>query len=333
MIMVMLAVAAVLTALTSVPASAAPAFSSTCGNSGSARPVKHVILVMVENKSYDQIIGSKDAPYQNGLAKSCGLATNYFGLTHSSSANYLGLSAGKYPAQSPRGCGSVAKCTDPVDNLYHQLAQAGDTWAGFMEGMPSNCDRRSVPNVYKIGHDPMLFYPDDQVSCPADDVHLSSLTARSGPFYADLQNPAKLPSFTWVTPDESHDGELGTSATQQMRAIDTFLSTLVPLITSSASYQAGNTLLLITYDEGSGPGYKIGEDCIALKNASCHVPLFVVYPCTKAGAANGLFFDHYSITKTVENLFHLSLLGHASDSGTRSLVNEFGIPAPSAQRG
>jgi phospholipase C len=318
---------------------AAPAFSSMCGNSGTAPPVKHLILVMMENQSYNQVVGSASAPYQTSLTKSCGVALDYFGATHTSAANYLAVSAGEYPSASPPGCGSVKACTDNSPNLYSQLTTAGDTWAGFMEGMPSNCDPTSVSGVYKIGHNPILFYPDDASLCPADDIAVPSLTATSGPFYTDLQDQA-LPAFSWVTPDEDNDGESGGTHAQELQAADTFLSSFVPLVTSSPSYQAGNTLLLITYDEGSGSDYAVGEDCtnksldlpvtggVSAHQDSCHVPLFVVYPYTKAGAANTSFFDHYSITRTVEKLFGLSYLAHAGDTQTIALVNEFGIPAP-----
>jgi phospholipase C len=318
-------------------ASASPAFSTMCGNAGTAPAVKHVILVMMENASYSQIVGSSNAPYQTSLTTSCGTARDYFGATHSSAANYLAVSAGEFPSASPPGCGSVSKCTDNSPNLYSQLTAAGDTWDAFMEAMPSNCDPHSVTGVYKIGHNPVLFYPNDASACPTNDVAVPSLTATSGPFYTDLQNQT-LPAFSWVTPDESNDGEGSGTKAQEIQAADSFLSSFVPLVTSSPSYQAGNTLLLIDYDEGAGSDYAIGEDCtnksldlpvtggVSAHQDSCHVPLFVIYPYTKAGAANTNFFDHYSITRTVEKIFGLSLLAHAGDAQTLALVNEFGIP-------
>ncbi len=66
----------------------------------------------------------------------------------------------------------------------------------------------------------------------------------------------------------------------------------------SASYQAGNTLILITYDEGTGADAKTGEDCtnqaldlpitngVSAHQDSCHIPLFVVYPYTPTGTAD-----------------------------------------------
>ena len=48
----------------------------------------------MENHGYDEIIGSSDAPYLNGLANSYGVATNYVSVAHPSLPNYLALTGG-----------------------------------------------------------------------------------------------------------------------------------------------------------------------------------------------------------------------------------------------
>jgi phosphatidylinositol-3-phosphatase len=311
-----------------------------CGNPGPAPgPVQHVILVMLENHSYSQVVGSPGAPYQTSLAAKCGSATAMFGATHSSAANYLAVSAGEYPPSRPAGCGKVAACADPSDNLYHQLNAAGLTWRGYMESMPSPCTASSGGS-YKIGHNPILFYTDlTSAQCQASDLPVDSLTAESGPFWNDLQNQT-LPAFSLVTPNLSDDADQG-----GLPAADTWLQGFLGLVTASPSYQAGNTLVLITYDEGSGPDYTVGEDCanmsldlpitdgVSAQQDSCHIPLLVVYPFTWAGASDGTFFDLYSITRTVEDLFGLPHLAHAGDPQTASLAGHFGIPDDRAAPG
>ena len=68
-------------------------------------------------------------------------------------------------------------------------------------------------------------------------------------------------------------------------------------------------------------------DDVSAHQDSCHIPLFVVYPYTPAGAVDDGFLDDYSITKTVEDIFGLSHLAHAGDAQTASLVGHFGIVA------
>jgi hypothetical protein len=319
------------------PALAAAAGLATCGNPGLAPgPVQHVILVMFENNSYSGVIGSSSAPYQTSLAAQCGSATAMFGATHASAANYLAVSAGEYPPSSPAGCGSVAACADASDNLYHQLSAAGQSWRGYVESMPSPCAATSGGS-YKIGHNPILFYTDlTSAQCQAGDLPADSLTAASGVFWDDLQNQA-LPAFSWVTPNLDNDGD-GPAGQAGLQAADTWLQNFLGLVTQSPSYQAGNTLVLVTYDEGTGPDYATGEDCttmsldlpvtsgVSAHQDSCHTPLLVVYPYTPAGASDGTFFDLYSITRTVEDLFGLPYLGHAGDAQTASLAGHFGIP-------
>lgn len=318
---------------------ASAAALSLCGNPEPApAAIQHVVVVMMENLSYNQVVGSANAPYQTSLASQCGIAPDYFGATHSSAANYLAVSAGEYPAASTHGCGSVSACADSSNNLYNQLTTAGLSWGGFMESMPVACDPKSGSG-YKIGHDPIIFYTDiSAAQCQAGDVGVSSLTAQSGALWDDLQNQT-LPSFSWVTPDESNDGEGGGTPAQAEQASDTWLRSFIAMVQQSNSYQAGSTAVLVTYDEGSGADLKVGENCtnesldlpvtngVSATQDSCHVPLFVVYPYTPAGDSDATFFDHYSITKTVEDLFGLSYLANAGNAQTNSLVGHFGIPA------
>ena len=332
------AVGLILSLLFAVQGVAHSAVLPLCGEPGTAPvPVSHVIVVMLENRSYRQVVGSQYAPYQTGLASQCGTATAMFGATHTSAANYLATSAGEFPASSPPGCGSVSKCADGSNNLYAELDSAGLSWRGYMESMPSAC-YGSTSSPYKIGHNPILFYTDlPKSECLANDLPVADLTAPAGAFWNDLQNQT-LPAFSWVSPNMNNDADTGGSSALQ--AADTWLQNFIGLVLQSNSYQAGNTLVLVTYDEGTGSDYVTGENCtnesldmpvtngISAHQDSCHVPLFVVYPYTQAGTSDGTFFDAYSITKTVADLFGLAYPAHAADPQTASLVGHFGIPAP-----
>ena len=338
---VALAVPAILSLSAFAPLSANTAGGplSLCGNPGPApAAIQHVVVVMLENLSYKQVVGNANAPYETSLASNCGVAPTYFGATHTSAANYLAMSAGEFPSASPPGCGSVKACADSSNNIYHQLSTAGLTWGGFMEAMPSACDPQSS-GVYKNGHDPIIFYTDiTAAECQADNVGVSDLTAQSGALWNDLQNQA-LPSFSWITPSLSDDNEGAGTPAQNEQAADTWLQKFLGTVQQSNSYQSGNTVVLVTYDEGTGTDSKVGEDCtnksldlpvtngVSAHQDSCHVPLFVIYPYTPAGDSDATFFDHYSITKTVEDLFGLPYLAHAGDAQTSSLLGHFGIAA------
>ncbi len=53
------------------------------------RHLDHVFLIMMENHGYAEIINNPNMPFTNRLAKSAGLATNYFAVAHPSLTNYL----------------------------------------------------------------------------------------------------------------------------------------------------------------------------------------------------------------------------------------------------
>jgi acid phosphatase len=312
--------------------------SSVCGNPGPAPAVQHVIVVMLENDSYDQVIGQPGiAPYQNWVAQNCGQGSEMFATTHSSAADYLAVSSGEYPAKAPSGCASVHECADHDDNLYSQLTAAGLTWGGFEESMPSPCYGRSVPaDDYKVGHNPAIFYTKLTLAqCKAGDVGVPSLTAQSGAFYDDLQ-AGTLPSFSWITPNTDDDGENPCGTTCSLTDADTWLSNFMAVVDTSSEYTDGSTLVIVLYDEGNGPDYKIGENCtnetqdLAGKKPSCHIPLLIIYPYVPAGDNDTTWFDDYSITQTVEQLFGLSYLAGAAKPGVVSLVGHFGIPAPTS---
>src|SRR5262245_65701586 len=64
------------TVLAVAPAASVPAF-------------KHIFVIVLENKEYEGVIGDRQAPYLNTLARLYGLATNYYAIRHPSLPNYL----------------------------------------------------------------------------------------------------------------------------------------------------------------------------------------------------------------------------------------------------
>src|SRR5260370_31730733 len=52
---------------------------------------EQVVLVVLENHSFSQVIGSPSMPYLNSLAAQHALAGNYFADTHPSIGNYFML--------------------------------------------------------------------------------------------------------------------------------------------------------------------------------------------------------------------------------------------------
>jgi hypothetical protein len=289
--------------------------SKVCGSlSATPSTYAHVIWIWMENQSEGQIIGppgsaaAQASPYVNGsLAPACGVATNYHNVSHPSLPNYLAATSGSTQGVS-EDC-RPAKCSNTAASLFSQVK----SWRAYEESMPSNCSPNTT-TLYVPKHNPPAYYKQLASTCQANDVSLGTLA--SGNLTHDLTT-GTLPSFSFVTPnlcDDTHDCPISSG--------DAWLSTWVSRITASPAYQAGNTALIITWDEGTHG--TAGESCATnTTDQSCHVAAIVVSPYTVPGTVSNSLFNHYSLLKTTEQMLGLPLLGHAADTATLSMRSAF----------
>src|SRR5579862_3863267 len=54
----------------------------------------HIMVIVEENNGYGAIIGNSQLPYINSLARTYGLATNWWDVSHPSEPNYLAMISG-----------------------------------------------------------------------------------------------------------------------------------------------------------------------------------------------------------------------------------------------
>src|SRR5215471_15879307 len=64
------------------------------GTSTKIAQVQHVVIVVLENLNYDDVVASPSAPYINSLLSKGGLATHYFANLHPSIGNYFIMTTG-----------------------------------------------------------------------------------------------------------------------------------------------------------------------------------------------------------------------------------------------
>jgi hypothetical protein len=295
----------------SAVSSAAPAThdvhaaAAMCGTATKAPTYKHVVIIMEENFSYSSIVGSSSAPYiNNTVIKSCGLATDYHNITHNSLPNYIGLTDGEsvsqlkpYDNDCLPGAGCEVAATQ--NNLFNEVATKGN-WKAYDESMPSACDKSDSGN-YAPKHNPAVYYLDIK-NCSSQDVPLG--TTSSSALLKDFANPTTAPALAFVTPnlvDDMHQGSIS--------AGDNWLKTWLPLITATKTYQGGNTLVFIVWDEGEPA--TTGFNCVNSAQAQCHVAAIVVAPSVKAGTKSATDYSHYSMLKTIEDIFGVPELGGA----------------------
>jgi hypothetical protein len=85
------------------------------------------------------------------------------------------------------------------------------------------------------------------------------------------------------------------------------------------SYQAGETLIIVTWDEGSGKETN-GTDCtkasVYTKEGSCQIPTFIVSPYVSPGAVDNADHNLYGLLGDVEDILGYPRLGRAVGQGT-----------------
>jgi phospholipase C len=148
----------------------------------------HVVVLIEENRSATQVIGSADAPYLTSLARGGATMTQSYAETHPSQPNYLALFSGSTQGITSDSCPNVF----PAENLGHQLLAAGRTFAGYSEGLPSAGYTGCLSGGYVRRHSPW--------------VSFSSVPSSANRPFTDF--PAtfgSLPALSFVIPDLCHD--------------------------------------------------------------------------------------------------------------------------------
>jgi phosphatidylinositol-3-phosphatase len=273
-----------LTTLEAVPA----------GSTFPVRAFSHVYLLILENKSEADVIGSPDAPYLGELIARFGLANDYQGIAHPSQPNYIALFSGATQDVLDDDVHDVS-----APNLADQLEAAGRTWRVHAENLPAggcftgaeSTDGPDGAGLYVRKHNPAISF-----------VSISGSAARC----ANIQplstfDPAAA-DFTLIVPNMCHvmhdcpvaDG-------------DAWLRGFVPRILDSESWKDGG-VLFITFDEGAD------------KSRSNEVATLVIAPDVPAGTRSGIAHNHYSLLRTIQTGLGLPCL---ADSCSANTLGEF----------
>jgi hypothetical protein len=188
---------------------------------------------------------------------------------------------------------------------------------------------------YATRHDPFVYFHsviDDQAYCnshvvalgsPSGAMPASAIAGETG-LATDLATIATTPNYSFITPNLCNDGHDFPCTNQAGGAsaladIDTFLSTWVPLITSSPAFQQDG-LLEITFDEGSttdaaaccGETPGLGSLLPGILGAGGgKVGAVLLSPFIAPGTTTTNSYNHFSALASIEDNFGLPRLGEA----------------------
>jgi hypothetical protein len=167
------------------------------------------------------------------------------------------------------------------------------------------------------------------------------------PLAHDLASVTTTPNFSWITPnlcDDGHDtGCAGVDVAGKkdggLVSTNRWLAKYVPMIVASPAYKADGAVI-ITWDEsdtsdttsccGEAPGP--GSPLPGISGAGGgHIATLVISKFTKPGTTNNTPYNHYSVLRSIEDIFGVGHLAAAGASGLHSFGSDvFDASVPAA---
>jgi hypothetical protein len=254
-------------------------------------------------------------------------------------------------------------CVFPTDvkTIADQISAAGLTWRSYNDSMgatpsreasvcahpginqPDGTQTATAADQYATRHNPFVYFHsiiDDTALCNSHVVNLSLLPQ-------DLATATSTPNYVFITPslcNDGHDSPCPNGQPGGLPQADSFLRTWVPKIVNSPAFKSENGMLAIIFDEAltsdtssccgeiagpNSPSPGIGGPGGGVTGA------VLLSPCIKPGTVTSQPYNHYTLLRSVEDLFGLSHLGYAQLPGERSLgtdvFNRACQPAPTAR--
>jgi hypothetical protein len=259
------------------------------------------------------------------------------------------LVAGPYHQVLGEGCVYPAA----AETLGNQLSAAGRSWAAYLQDMGNDPARdRTVSTArgpacghpatwaidhtmhagqgdqYAARHDGFTFFLSVTANRAFCDAHILSFR----PLPGDLTRASATPAFSFIAPNlcnDGHDTPCVTGAPGGLAQADAFLSQWLPKIMAAPAYRDGG-LIVITFDEGSDSAACCG-DAPGFSPAHPNVPepgktgpgggrigAVLLSPLIRPGTVSTVDYNHYSLLRTVEDIFGLPHLGDAAMPQVRS---------------
>jgi len=252
----------------------------------------HVVIVVEENKDYEQIVGNPAAPYINALRASGASFTKMYGEEHPSQGNYFWLFSG-----SNQGVGfldRVPRGRIAAPNLGEELLRAGRTFKGYCEDLPAVGSTVHQAGLYARKHVPWASFS----NVPA----ATNLRWRDFPAaYSDL------PTVSFVIPNLTHDMHDG-RIPENIAAGDAWLRQNLDGYSQWAKQH--NSLLILTFDEDDhGPFGLTDPASLDVWRRNRIATLFVGDHIKSGEYREGKGITHVNLLRTLEAMYGLDKAG------------------------
>ncbi len=202
-------------------------------------------------------------------------------------------------------------------------------------GQPDPTEDATSTDAYAARHEGFMYFRSVIGNKAYCDAHILSFD----PLEHDLKSISTTPNYSWVTPNLCNDGHdepcplaKGHGAGPGgLKQVNTFLKLWVPRILNSPAYKK-NGLLIITFDEalvtdttaccGETAGPSDSHPNVTYPGLKSSEPgggagggvigALLLSPFIKAGTVSTVKYNHYSLLRSVEDIFGLKHLGDAA---------------------
>jgi phosphatidylinositol-3-phosphatase len=159
----------------------------------------HIVIVVEENKDYEEIIGNPCAPYINQISKEGANFTHMYGEEHFSQGNYFWLFSGSnqnvgFTDQVPTGV------PFSTSNLGYQLIHNNYTFKGYAESLPEIGSTVANQGNYARKHVPWVSF--------SNVPNTTTVETSSNLRFKDFPGPSNydsLPHVAFVIPNLDND--------------------------------------------------------------------------------------------------------------------------------
>ena len=243
-------------------------------STAAAPVIDHIIVVVMENHSYDQV---RTAPYTASLIAQSSSFSQSYALTHPSQPNYFTLWAASTEGTTNDVCPPPGSPYSG-ENLGHACEAAGLTWKAYSEDLPAAgstvCTSGGGSPLYTRKHDPWVSYSN---LTHTNEVPYSYLAT-------DIANNT-LPNLAFVVPNNCHNTHDCSVSTG-----DTWLSNNLPAMLSGVGPRG---LVILTWD----------EDNSASGN---HILTVFSGPTVLSNFVSSQLITHYTVVRTICDMLGLN---------------------------
>jgi acid phosphatase len=292
----------------------------------------HVVIVVEENKDYEEIIGKSSAPYINKLKAEGANFTRMFGEEHHSQGNYFWL----FSASNQNvGFKDVIPTTKnnpnypfKTANLGASLIRKGLSFKGYAEDLPaigSTVDfvkTRKGVMIYGRKHVPWISF----ANVPNGKTVATSSNLRFADFPTKPAGFARLPTVAIVIPNLEHDMHNGKPKDSIPRG-DAWLKKNLDSYYQWA--KKNNSLLIVTWDENNdkrniagltNPFVEQKGDYHDMRNRIATI--FAGAHIKPGNYIEGKGITHVNILRTLEAMYGLPQAGAQQPNAARGGIRD-----------